>query len=318
MFNSDMKKVCILKPISISSYQFFYSWFFDSCVRGGIPAVKAYKIPWIVRLVVARLKLSFRFPKWITRKRKIIVLCGGYPDSFVFPYGYFNDVVPVLWDTWPRYHERIVQSFLRHKITLAFFTQRQVAELIQQRVPGVKCVWLPEGINSKAYYRGVDLRDRNIDLLELGRLMPRFHDALYFNKGKINHKFKNPTEGLLFPDFESLALGLADSKITICFPRCDTHPEMSGCIETMTQRYWECMLSRTLILGRSPRELIDLIGYDPCIEVDWNDPTKQVCEILIDIMTNDRYQKLVDRNYTVAQEKASWDNRMNIISEYLK
>ena len=45
-------------------------------------------------------------------------------------------------------------------------------------------------------------------------------------------------------------------------------PELAGDIETLTQRYWECMLSRIVMLGHAPQELIDLIGYNPVIEID--------------------------------------------------
>ena len=140
--------------------------------------------------------------------------------------------------------------------------------------------------------------------------MPRFHNAVV-DKGDFVHAFKDPTEGLLFKDFTMLRDGLSHAKITVCFPRCDTHPEMAGDIETLTQRYWECMLSRSVILGRSPKELIDFVGYDPVVQVDWNNPKKQLDAILKNI--ND-YQCLVDKNFKAAIENAPWSNRMKIIT----
>ena len=29
----------------------------------------------------------------------------------------------------------------------------------------------------------------------------------------------------------------------VCFPQCDTNPMKAGNLETLTQRYWEAMLS---------------------------------------------------------------------------
>ena len=58
---------------------------------------------------------------------------------------------------------------------------------------------------------------------------------------------------------------------------------MAGKIETLTQRYWECMLSRCLIVGRAPFELINLIGYNPVIEVEWGNESEQLLRILNNI-----------------------------------
>ena len=74
------------------------------------------------------------------------------------------------------------------------------------------------------------------------------------------------------------------------------------------------MLSRTLILGRAPQELIDLIGYNPVIDVDWNKPEKQLENVLCCI---ESYQELVDKNYITAQKIAFWDNRLQLIMEKL-
>ena len=283
-----------------------------ACEGVGIKPIAPYAIPWRIRLVVAKLRLSLRLGWFRSKSRIIIVPCAGYPDSFTFPYGYLNEIVPVLWDTWPRYHERLVSSFKRHRVRLAFFTQRQVANLIRVRMPWVKCVWLPEAVDPAGYIKGNDLQYRSIDVLELGRLMSRFHEQIV--GGKFVHRFCKPEDGLLFKDFEGLCKGLSDAKITVSFPRCDTNPEQAGDIETLTLRYWECMLSRTLMLGRCPQELIDVIGYNPVVEVDWSDVKGQIRYILSHITS---YQELVDKNYSVALKNASWSGRMEGILKEL-
>ena len=109
------------------------------------------------------------------------------------------------------------------------------------------------------------MNERSIDLLEFGRrnkkvfdvCLPQNYTHLYSKNGE--HLFK--TE-------QDLINSMADSKITICYPRCDTQPERAGDIETSTQRYWEAMLSRIVIVGRAPKELINLIGYNPVIEIE--------------------------------------------------
>jgi len=296
----------ILRPFNNSSYQSFLQWFDEACEDRGIRAIIPLNIPWELRLVVAKLRLSRRLPLVISSGEKLIVPCGGYPDSFAFPFAYTHEIIPVLWDTWPRYHSRLIASLKRHRVRLAFFTQRQVAKKVSEALPYVKCVWLPEGIKIDGYKKGKNLSERKIDLLELGRLMQRFHHAV---EGiSCCHLYKDPVDGLLFADFNALVEGLANAKITICFPRCDTHPEKANNIETLTQRYWECMLSRTVILGRCPEELKDLVGYDPVVSVDWTSPRKQV-ELMLENIGD--YQQLVDRNFDVAQKYAPWDARMD-------
>ena len=122
---------------------------------------------------------------------------------------------------------------------------------------------------------------------------------------------------LAFSTAEDLLLNINKIKIAICFTQCDTHPQRVGNIETLTQRYWECMLSGNLIVGRAPQELIDLIGYDPVVNVDWSNPEAQLSYILKNIGD---YQPLVDKNYAAALKHASWDNRIeqivNILATY--
>ena len=79
----------------------------------------------------------------------------------------------------------------------------------------------------------------------------------------------------------------------------------------MTQRYWESMLTRTLIVGHCPKELLKVIGYNPVVEVDWQDPNSQLRDIIANI---DTYQELVDRNYQAALSHASWLKRIEFIT----
>ena len=296
----------IIRPFRNSNHQCFLQWFAQACEECGVHAINPLPIPWSARLFAAKVRISRALPfRRRIRNTTLIVPCCGYPDSFVFPHAYIHEIIPVLWDTWPRYHSRLIKSFIRHRVKLAFFTQKQVAEMVHEKLPNVVCEWMPEGINPIGYCKGRDLDEREINLLELGRLHKRFHDAI---EGRVrNHFFRKPEEGLLFRDFQSLTTGIANSKITVCFPRCDTHPEVAGGIETLTQRYWECMLSRTVILGRAPGELIDYVGYDPVVNINWNDPIGQVRSLIANISD---YQELVNRNFDTAQRLAAWKSRI--------
>lgn len=301
-----MKQLKILRPFNYSSYQYFMQWFVDACEGAGIEGVDNIQMPWKIRLFVARSRISSQLSFVCRHNHVLIVPCGGYPDSFCFPFGYTHEIVPVLWDTWPRYHDRIVSSFRRHCVKVAFFTQRMVAEKIHALLPNVACHWLPEGINEAVYIKGERLSARSHNVLELGRLNQDYHSAIMGGGGR-GVMFRDQREGLLFNDFDSLKQGLSDTKIVVNFPRCDTNPEMAGGIETLTQRYWESMLSRSLMIGRAPKELVDFIGYNPVIDVDWRNPMKQLKSLLANI---DSYQDFVDKNYRVALQMSPWRERV--------
>lgn len=119
---------------------------------------------------------------------------------------------------------------------------------------------------------------------------------------------------LAYPTAKELLDNLNKTKIIISFPQVDTHPKRAGKLETLTQRYWEAMLSGCLIIGRAPKELIDLIGYNPVIDVDWYNPGEQIVNILNNIGT---FQTLVDRNHDTAKKMASWDLRIQQIKNIL-
>lgn len=69
------------------------------------------------------------------------------------------------------------------------------------------------------------------------------------------------------------------------------------------------------MVGRAPKELIDLIGYNPVIDWDGNDASPLVTDILNNI---EAYQELVDRNCEIARKMAPWEIRMKCVMEYLK
>ena len=94
-----------------------------------------------------------------------------------------------------------------------------------------------------------------------------------------------------------------------------TQPEVAGDIETLTQRYWENMLSRIVMVGHAPKELVDLIGYNPVIDLDREHPNEQILDILAHISD---CQPLVDRNRETALRLGEWTLRMKKVMEWLR
>lgn len=222
------------------------------------------------------------------------------------------EIIPLVWDCWPMYFEKTCHWFIKHHVRTAIFTSSQTADRMKKRFPEMNILAITEGIDTSKYNEGKNLNERSIDLLEFGRRNKKVFDVnlppnythLYSKNGE--HIFK--TE-------QDLVNGLADSKITVCYPRCDTQPDKAGDIETLTQRYWEAMLSRIVIVGRAPKELTDLIGYNPVIEIGKDNQQNRIIEILDNI---DNYQSIVDKNRRTAIDLGGWDLRIKEIQLFLQ
>ncbi len=288
-------------------YQFYLDWFKEAWTNAGGKIQTKIEFPYEFKLVVAKLKIG-RKTSFTNKKKVLLVIGGAYIDFNAFPYNYFYEIVPVFWDTWKKYHPLLISGLIKNKVKYAFFTQKEVAEYVKNNVPGIKTFWMPEGIKINAYNKGPELKERKITILQFGRKMEDYHQVI-LKTIDLPHKYAYSTNDgeKLFKNFEDLSNGISNAAISICFPRSMTHPELTGGIETLTQRYWESLLSGCLIVGKAPKELIELMGYNPVIEVDWDNPSGQLGLILKSI---DNYQEFVDLNHRKALEICSWEKRI--------
>ena len=229
-----------------------------------------------------------------------------YPDYARY------EVIPMVWDCWPKYFEKMCNWLQKHQIRTAIFTSSQTAERMRQRFPDMNIMYCPEAVDTSIYKEGKQLTERSIDLLEFGRRSginvneSRKGSFLYVCT-KVNGKF-------IFNN-EKLYAAMGDAKITVALPRSITQPEVAGDIETLTQRYWENMLSRMVMVGHAPKELTDLIGYNPVIELDKERANEQLLDILAHISD---YQELVDKNRETALRLGDWRLRMRQVMTWLK
>ena len=182
--------------------------------------------------------------------------------------------------------------------------------MMRKRFPRMNILTITEGIDIARYHEGKDLSQRKIDVLEFGRNNGLFKEGF---KADIVHLHSDGKKKMFQSD-EEFYSALENSKITVCLPRCDTDPQLAGNIETLTQRYWEAMLSRMVIVGRAPKELVSYIGYNPVVEVNRENAVEQVCELIKHI---EDYQSLVDKNRQIALEMGDWTIRMNLIRHSL-
>lgn len=314
-----------------SEFQYFMHDFIDACKLFGFKSKKDF-CPYYtfhVRAVLKKILLAVygfihdKLPVFIKRKEALMIAANGVTiRDIAFPYYGSYEIVPMLWDVWPSTWERMYASFKLLDIKTVLVTSRQVAEMINRETT-VRAFWIPEGINASLYHFGKALIDRQFDIFEMGRRMPAYHRVLVELKdssqlhgletSNINADGTLQDKQVAFTNEEMYEL-MSNSKVMVCFPQCDTNPARAGDIETLTLRYWEAMLSRCVMVGRSPAELIDLIGYDPVINVDWDHPQQQLIDLLNHIGD---YQELVDKNLKVALEMGSWEKRMPLIKKYL-
>ena len=301
----------VLQPFRMLSFQLFRDWFVEACKRSGMPIKKDLPIPWNLKVILAKVGLCFSLNK---HKKKLIICTSGKPQYFAWPWCYFYEIIPVIWDCWPECESALCRFIRHNQVKTIFCTASQTAAMVKRLFPKIDAVWLPEGIDISVYPKGPTLRERTIDILEMGRKMESVHNII------LAHQFKQPvvhlyqTDKLVFPDNESMVAGMQNTKISICYPQSDTNPEHAGNIETMTQRYWEFMLTGALIVGRAPKELVDFCGYNPVIELG-DQPAEQIEDMLEHISD---YQSLVDRNRATAEQIGSWDSRMSLVMEHLK
>lgn len=282
-------RVAWLKAYQIGNYQFFRQWAEEAWHSAGGAVKNEMRLPWKLKMLIGKIGLARHLGYWLKGDRKLIVGVCGKVEYFAWPWCYFYEIIPIVWDCWPKYWTHLVRFVKRNRVKTIFCTSRQTAEMVRKACDGVKVIWLPEGIKASLYPMGPKLSERNTDIMRFGR--------------DVNGELRYPTQ-------ESLTAAMRDSKIMICRPRCDTNPEHAEGLETLTQRYWEGMLSGCVIVGRAPRELIDFCGYNPVVEIDVT-KNEELERILSHI---ESYQELVDRNRAFAEKNSDWNSRVEIVS----
>ena len=282
---------------------------YDAWVKTGGQTMKSH-YPW---RMFHRFAFNYELPT-IHKSKDIAQLRFVEPISInfdTFPDYARYEIIPFVWDCWPGYFDKTCEWFKRHEVRTAIFTSSQTAERMRQRFPEMNILWCPEGIDTSLYSEGKELKNREIDILEFGRSNRKVFKAEL--PSSIKHVCTMQDGKYIFTN-EELRQSMGDAKVTITLPRSITQPEVAGDIETLTQRYWECMLTRMVMVGHAPKELVDFIGYNPVIEIDFENPNEQICNILQHI--ND-YIDLTNKNRETALLKGDWLARMQGIKGFL-
>jgi glycosyltransferase involved in cell wall biosynthesis len=231
-------------------------------------------------------------PNW--RKCFPHVLCPGRKSVYLF-------------DAWPVHHEMISRFVQTHHLRHVFVSSSQCVSMLKEMSGSNVFSWVPEGVDSRKY-RYSEYESKDIDVLELGRKYDVYHDHVVNaleDDGRV-HLYEKTKGKLIFPTEENLIDGLARTKISICVPSNITHPDRAGDVETMTVRYLQSMASKCLIVGHAPKEMVELFGYNPVVEIDMDEPVGQIREILENFSD---YIPLIEKNYAETIANHTWNKR---------
>jgi hypothetical protein len=211
-----------------------------------------------------------------------------------------RDNAVYIFDAWPSVHRLIEDSLPLLNIRTVFFSSLQATEIFIAK-PALQCkfIWVPEGIDV-TQYRKRELRERDIDVIQMGRKHDGYHEAIVKTLHDAGKTY--------------LIDGLSRSTISICVPSTLTHPERSGDISTMTIRYLQSMASGCLIVGVRPYDMQFLFDYNPVVEIDFDNPAGQLLEILGSL---DHYRPLIERNERTVINHHTWSHRWEEIRRCL-
>jgi hypothetical protein len=212
-----------------------------------------------------------------------------------------------LFDAWPMWHEQISRFVESWDVRYAFVSSSQAAERLGGMSRGCTFTWLPEGVDVRQYQQRSYL-ERDIDVLQLGRKYDALHELIRpaLAKAGRSYLYEREKAKIIFSSRADFVAGLARAKVSICVPSSITHPERAGDIETMTIRYLQSMVSKNLVVGRAPREMVDLFGYNPVVEIDMHDPAAQLLGILENY---EGYVPLIEKNFDEVGRNHTWTDR---------
>lgn len=314
-----MKTVKAVRPYIHPGHLNFKLAPYEAWVEKGGETMPSHFPPRLLHGLAYRYELP---SLWQNKRDAVLMFVEPLSITFdTFPYYATHEIIPFIWDCWPCYYDKMEKWLRKHKVRTAIFTSFIEMEEMRRRIPEIHFVHCPEAVDTSLYKAGKDLKDRSIDLLEFGR-----SNRLVFSGERlegINHVCTNVGDKFVYTN-DQLYAAMGDAKMTICLPKSMTHPQIAEGVETLTQRYWEAMLSRMVIVGHCPKELEDLLGYNPVVEAPLNFPINGIADendnenLILDILEHiDDYQELVDKNRVVALNMGDWSLRIDIIRKQL-
>lgn len=214
-------------------------------------------------------------------------------DLLKFQYDLFFDITNYL---------EIKNIFFSSKDTTDYFNSKYKSN--------TKYYWIPEAVKIDEYNHE-EYSKKDIDIISFGRRYEIYHNKIM--EGNFKYLYKKSVEPL-FEKHKDLINNLAKAKISICFPSDLTNPSHFESISKVTMRYFQSMMCKCLILGKSPNDMKYLFNYDPVIKADLDNPLRQIENILNNY---DKYIDLIETNYNEVVTKHKYIDRINKIYDLI-
>jgi len=259
----------------------------------------------IIRQIVKRLP----FIKFPLKKDKNYVVIGYQKEKF-FPYFHYKTSSKSLWmyDAWEPCFDDIEKTIRDYGINTLFTASKQSSEYFNAlNIKNFEAFWVPEAVDV-ANYEFIPYHERTIDVLQLGRKWNEYHEKIKPIEENLVYKYEKKAGQIIFKSREEFITGIANSKISVCVPSFITHPEITGRISTITNRYLQSMASKCLILGKLPDDMKFLFDYNPIVEIDDENPIGQIHDILENF---DAYIPLIEKNYEILKNHHNWNTRVD-------
>ena len=127
------KTIRVKKPYIYLNNSNFKLAPWEECVKAGLlstgnrPLEKYYE----------SLAYHLHLPTLHTNKKEVrLCFCEGVSLSFdTFPDYLFYEIIPVIWDCWPRFWSSMELFFKKHNVKTAFFTSSQTANHFRHLFP---------------------------------------------------------------------------------------------------------------------------------------------------------------------------------------
>lgn len=299
---------------------------FEEAILSGKGVRRSTPVPYVVSRASYRLwsglwelpllgALSRLVPRMFPAESPQLCVLMGPRLKKCFPWFLLRGPKAVyFFDAWPAYYPLLVKFLSDFSVDPVFVSSQQSAEYLSRHT-GHQIHWIPEGVDP-GRYRFLPYEEKKIDLLYMGRRFEPVHRKMagpLAEKG-LTYLYAGEEGGLIFPDVSSFREGLAQTRISVCYPASVTHPERAGGVETMTNRYLQSMASKCLVVGKTPAEMKELFGYDPVIPLEEKDPAGHILDILEHF---DQYIPLIERNYAGVLNHHTWHHRWQEMSRWL-
>ena len=288
----------------------------DEIGYNKIPIIKNYYFQ--INKVISRFDRLFQFFFGkLSFESPLIFLNGDWKLNV--PYIFYQSKIKILWtyDLWEPLYAHYEEMIVRFKINILFSSNKKSVDHFNSRqIDGLICCWIPEGVNTCHYQSDIPISKRKIDVMQFGRKWDDYHERIKdeLNANKVTHLYEEKKGDIIFQSEKLFLEGLGNTKISICIPSNITHPERSGSISTVTNRYLQSFSSKNIVLGIEPDEMKFLFNYTPIIPIDFENPVDQILNIL---SNTEYYNEMVERNYNETKINHQWKNRIKMVDHFL-